>query len=199
MPTSSTSAFSDPYEFASALRRHGIVRLIPTQDLGFRAQLTDIRLSHLALLAARESVSRVATMSASAGQTLIVFAMTKGGAQYLMERRLSFNKLAVISGPTQVSWRICAPVRWGAILLPAQLLIAYLRTIVGEQTQPPPLGLTIWCPRLAPFRELLALHRGVVRCTVRQPETLIDTEAIRALEQQLLASLVEVLCVIESD
>jgi len=123
----------------------------------------------------------------------MVFAMTKTGAQYWTERRLGLGELVVISGPAQSTWRIHAPARWGAILVPARVLIDCLHTIAGEQAQVPATGLTIGRPPWSAFRELLALHWAAVHCTVRQPEAPVETEAARALEQQLLVSLADVL------
>jgi len=191
MPISSTSAFSDPGDFQSALRRCGVVRLIPTQPVGFRARLTDIRLNQLQLLAARENVSRIATVSAPTDQVLMVFPETEEGAHYWAECRLSLGEFVVMSDAAHSIWRICAPTRWGAILLPTQMLANCLHTIVGEQACLPPPGLTLWRPRRPAFRELLKLHRAIVRHTVRQPEAPVETEAARGAEQELLVVLVE--------
>jgi hypothetical protein len=191
MPTSSTFAFSDPADFQSALHRRGVVSLTPTQAVDFRARLTDVRLSQLELMAAREYVSRIATVSAPTDQVLTAFPITDEGAHYWEERRLRLGELVVMSEPAHGTWRIAAPASWGAILLPKQLLVDSWVAIVGEKAHLPPPGLTLWRPRWPTFRDLLKLNRAVVRHTVRQPEAPIDTEAARGLEQELLSSLIE--------
>lgn len=191
MPISSTSAFSDPRDFLSALRRCGVVRLVPTQGGGFRARLTDIRLSQVELLAAREKVSRTATVLTPTDQVLIVFPQTDKDAHYWAERRLSLGELVVISTPAHTTWRICASTRWGAILLPTHILADCFHTIVGEEARLPPPGLTLWRPRWPAFLELLKFHRAVVCYTVRQPEAPVETEAAHGLEQELLTRLVD--------
>jgi hypothetical protein len=191
MPTSSTFAFSDPADFQSALHRRGVVSLTPTQVVGFRVRLTEVRLSQLELMAAREYVSRIAIVSAPTDQVLTAFPLTDEGVHYWDERRLSLGELVVVTDPAHGTWRISAPTSWGAILLPKRLLVDCWMAIVGEKAHLPPPGLTLWRPRWPTFRDLLKLNRAVVRHTVRQPEAPIETEAARGLEQELLSSLVE--------
>jgi len=163
------------------------------QARGFRARLTDIRLNQLELLAARESVSRVATVSAPADQVLMVFPKAGEGTHYWAERRLSLGDLVVISAAARSLWRTTGPTHWGAILLPTQMLSDCLHTMFGEQGHMPPPGLTLWRPRWPAFWALMKLHRAVVRYTVRQPEAPIETEAAHGLEQELLSAMVELL------
>ena len=190
MPISSTSAFSDPRDFEAALCRCGIMRVIPKVAVGFRARLTDIRLRELELLAARENVSRTATVSVPAHQILIVFPETEKGVHYWAERQVGLGELVIVTDVANGAWRICAPTRWSAIHASAQLLADSLHAIAGEQAQLPPPGLTLWRPRWRSFAELLKLHRAAIRHTVRQPEAPVETDAARGLEQELLTSLV---------
>lgn len=192
MPISSTLAFSDPGDFLFALRRCGIVQLIPAQAAGFRARLTEIRLTQLDLLAAREHVSHIANVAAPTDRVLIVFPMTYEGTHYWAERRLRFGELVIMSD-ARGTWRVSAPASWGAFLLSAQNLVATLRGIAGDEAHVPPSGLTLWRPRWPAFRDLIKLHRAVVRHTVREPEAPVKTEAARGLEQELLSLLVETL------
>lgn len=191
MPISSTSAFNDSGDFQAALRRCGIVRLIPAQVGGFRARLTDIRLSQLELMSGRESVSRSATVSPPVKHVLLVFPKTTEGAHYWAERRLGLGELAVISGAVYTTWRICAPTGWGAVLLSMQMLFDCLHTLGGQRARLPPPGLSLWRPRWPAFDQLLQLHRAVVRHTARQPEALVEAAAAHGLEQELLAALVD--------
>lgn len=193
MPVSSTSAFSDPGDFQSALSRYGIVRVIPTQAVDFRARLTDIRLSQLGFVAAREYVSRVAIVVAPADQVLIAFPMTAEGAHHWDERRLGLGELVVMSEAAHNTWRIRAPARWGAILQPKQLLVDCLHTIVGEKAHLPAPGLTLWRARAPAFWDLLKIIRAVVRHSIHVPEAPVKTEASHGLEQELITSLVELL------
>lgn len=191
MPISSTSAFSDPGDFRFALRRCGLVRLIPLLNVGFRARLTDIRLSQVELLAASERVSRIATVSAPADQMLIVFPKTREGAHYWAGQQLVLGELIVMFGPACSTWRIRAPTVWGAILLPLPMLAGSLPAIADERAHMPPPGLTRWRPPGTAFGDLLKLHRAAVSYTIRQPEAPVETEAARGLEQQLLTAVVE--------
>jgi hypothetical protein len=123
----------------------------------------------------------------------MVFPMTDEGTHYWAERRLRFGELVIMSDAARGTWRISAPASWGAFLVSAQNLVDSVRMVAGDEAHLPPSGLSLWRPRWPAFRELMKLHRAVVRHTVREPEAPVKTEAARGLEQELLSSLVETL------
>jgi hypothetical protein len=194
MPLSTTSAFSDPGDFRFALRRCGVVQLIPGEATGFRARLTTIRLDRMELIAGSESISRDARVSVPLRQVLIEFPRTRLDTHYWGEQLINLGQLAVVSGVSGVAWRTRGPTRWGAILMPADVLTKYVHTMQGSQTPRPAPGVTLRQPSRTTFSELLKMHNAVVRYTVRQPEAPVESESARGLEQELLTFLSEMLC-----
>jgi hypothetical protein len=81
MPSSSTSTFSEPEEFEAALRRLTDVNLLVTGQGRFRGRLTQVALHRIHLVAADETVSRVAHISMRPNLTLVWWALARHGSQ----------------------------------------------------------------------------------------------------------------------
>jgi len=190
MPSTITSAFSDPADFQAALQKCGVVEFIPKRTDAFQARLTQIRLIRLELLAGGERVPRLAVVTPPAGHVLITFPKKDGGIQIWDEFAVRPGELVAMSRGYNC-WRIVGPTRWGAVMMLADSLAEYSRAVFGRHAKLPGPDLSRWRPRRQVFAQLLKLHHAAICRTIRQPEAPIDAEAGRGLEQGLIAALLD--------
>jgi hypothetical protein len=193
MPLSTTSAFSDPSDFRSALRHCGVLQLTPGEGTGFRARLTNIRLDQMELIGGTETIPREARVSMPLRLVLIEFPKMRQDTHYWGEQQIRLGQLAIVSGVNGINWRTSGPTRWGAVLMQADVLTRYVHTMHGGQAPRPAPGVTLTQPSRTTFGELLRLHNAAVRYTVRQPEAPVESESARGLEQELVTLLTELL------
>src|SRR5207253_9016954 len=64
MPSTVTSAFSDPDDFDTALRKEGVLSMLVTARGQFRARLTQISLDEICISAVDEHLPRIAFIAA---------------------------------------------------------------------------------------------------------------------------------------
>ena len=75
MPSTVTSAFSDPDDFDTALRKEGVLSMLVTARGQFRARLTQISLDEICISAVDEHLPRIAFIAAPIDTVLIFFSI----------------------------------------------------------------------------------------------------------------------------
>src|SRR5271170_6120475 len=96
-------------------------------------------------------------------------------------------------GPgTQVHSRSGRVSHWGAIWLPVRELIQYGAALTGAPFVVP-LAIQTWRPPRAAGRHLRSLHAAAIRMADIRPRALLGTDAVHALEQQLIEAVVDCL------
>ena len=191
MPGSVTSKFSEPEEFAAALRAEGILSLLVTGAGEFRTRLTQLTLHHLRLSAAEERLARVALVAVPTDMTLVALASGKASALIWGGTRLGTDEVMTLAAGQQLHMRTDGPCRWGSIWLPTAELLSYGSALTGGTFALP--SAARWRPRPAMIRHLRHLHSAGIRAAERSLNMSIGGEAAHGLEQQLVEALVECL------
>jgi AraC-like DNA-binding protein len=192
MPDSVTSAFSDPEDFAAAFRTEGCVGLLITGRGQFQARLTQVTLNVLRLSAADERLARVAFLAIPADMMLIMLPMDGAPLPIYGGKVTRAGEIMTISPGAQLHARSEGHSEGGAIWLPVKELVRYGGALTGAafaipsavQHRRPPARLG---------RHLRGLHAAAIRIAATRPQVLVEAQAARGLEQQLIDALVECL------
>jgi AraC family ethanolamine operon transcriptional activator len=192
MPGTVTSAFSEPDDFAAALREDGVLGLLITAPGRFRARLTQIALDHLRLSAAEEHLARIAFVEVPADMVLIALPVGGGPAPIWGGIGMQANEIMTLGPDQRVHARTGGPCRWGIIRWPAEELTRYGRALLGAMPAVPPFARR-WRPAPSAKAHLRSVHAAAVRMAKMHPEILIDPQAAHGLEQQLIQALVNCL------
>jgi AraC-like DNA-binding protein len=191
MPSITTSAFDEREDFETALRA-GCRGLVVTGRGQFRAQLTLIRLYRLRLSAVEEQLSRIAFVAVPADMVITAFPIgnttlpIRGGARALQD------EILILPPGEQLHVRTDGLHRWGSIWTPVEDLVRYGGALTGTRFAVPPVA-QCWRPPRAAGNCLRSFHAAAMRMAAIRPQTLVNAEAARGLEQQLIHALVECL------
>jgi AraC-like DNA-binding protein len=181
--------FSDPDDYARALRSGGFRKLLIIGRGPFSARLTQVTLDQLSVAAAEEHVSRIAFVVVPADLMLILLPPVGEATSLWGGFRLNEHDLLTIGQGESLHARTEGPSRWGAIWLPAAALAGYHRAMTGDT-----LGLPAtprrWRPTQAARRHLHRLHEAAIRAAALRPERLINSKSAHGLEQQMIEVLV---------
>jgi AraC-like DNA-binding protein len=186
---SSTSVFSDPDDYARALRSAGFRNLLIIGRGPFSARLTQVTFDQLSVAAAEEHVSRIAFVVVPADLMLILLPPVGEATSLWGGFRLNEHDLLTIGQGESLHARTGGPSRWGAIWLPAATLIGYHRVMTGD-TLGMPATARRWRPTLGAQRHLHRLHEVAIRTAAMRPERLINSKSAHGLEQQMIEVLV---------
>jgi AraC-like DNA-binding protein len=192
MPGSVTSTFSEPEDFEDALRKEGCRGLVVTGRGQFRARLTQITLHRLRLSAAEEQLSRIAFITIPNDVIVTAFPIDDGTAPVGGRVQTRSLEIMVLSPGEQVHLRTDGPRRWGAIWFPVEELAQYGSAMNGVPFVTPA-ATRHWCPPREAIRRLRSLHAAAIRMAATRPQALVDSDAARGLEQQLIDATVDCL------
>ncbi|MBN9559883.1 MAG: hypothetical protein J0H14_04020 [Alphaproteobacteria bacterium] len=190
MAGSGTSLFTDPadYEKSIAFMR----RVLPIAGGQFRARCTWIELPHIQLFRVSETVERIGCLSLPPNRLYLMFStwsgrpLLHGGVEL---RRGEF----VLHAPGQCFYqRVPSDSRWGSISITPQSLGHYAEILIGARMEPPPFS-SLFRPPAGDRERLLRLHAQACRITETRLTNIGHPEVSRALEQDLIWSLVSCL------
>jgi AraC-like DNA-binding protein len=192
MPGSITSMFSEPEDFEAVLREEGVLGVLINGRGRFQAQLTQIALHSMRLVAAEEQLSRIAFVAVPADAVLVPLPTGRRPSPIWGGIGMQADEIVTLGPDQRVHTRTDGPCRWGTIRLPADDLARYGRALTGTGFAVPR---TVERWRLAPagHRDLLDLHRAAIRAGEARAKALIDAKAVYGLEQQLIHAVVECL------
>ena len=192
MPGYVTSTFSEPEDFAGALRAEGFLSLLITSRGQFRAQLTRVSLNQMCLSAAEEQLPRISFLTIPSHMVLVLFPIGRTAAQVCGGVRIQTGDLLTVGPGERFHARTDGACHWGIIGLPVSGFIRYSTALMGTALFPLP-ALGRWQTSRATITHLRSLHAAAIRTAAKCPQVLVDTEAVRGLEQQLLHALVDCL------
>jgi AraC-like DNA-binding protein len=158
----------------------------------FRARLTQIKLHRLRLSAAEEQLSRIAFISVPDDIVVAAFPIDDGTAPVGERVRTRSHEIMVLSSGEQLHLRTNGPRRWGAIWFPAEELAQYGSAMIGVPFLAPA-ATRRWRPPRDAIRRLRGLHAAAIRMAATRPQALVDADAARGLEQQLIDAAVDCL------
>lgn len=192
MPGCITSTFSEPDDFAAALRQEGCLRLLITGRGQFQARLTQIVLHRQRLSAAEERLSRIAFITVPRNMVLIWFGLSGGTHPIWGGISVKPEEIVALGPGESLHVRTDGPYRWGAIWLPSEAVIRYGSALTGAEFPVPWVGY-LWRPRPTAGMRLRRLHAAAIRIAKVRPHAVIDAQAAHGLEQQLIHAVIECL------
>ena len=192
MPDSVTSAFSEPEDYEAALRGEGVLSLLISSGGQFSAKLTQISLSATRLSAAEERLPRIAFVSIPADVLVILFPIGRASAPVCGGVSIGPGELLTLSTGEQFHARTSGISHWGSVHVRVRRLMEYGAALTGGSFSLSS-GIRRLRPSRADERQLRGLHAAAIRIAAKSPQMLVDSEAARGLEQQLLHALVECL------
>src|SRR5215469_15688626 len=191
MPSSAVRTFTDPDDYATAIRA-STVQLTVVRRGNFNAKLTRIDLHHLWMQRFSDSLPRIAHAAYVTGRAIVIFRtrpgpdLRWGGAEMLpsnivrhTEGESTFQRSSGVSS-------------FGAMSLPIEHMVAVGETLVGRDLTPPrdPLVVT---PSAFAITKLQRLHAAAADLAETAPEIIVNPDAAGGLEQAIVEALAECL------
>jgi hypothetical protein len=192
MAHSITSAFSEPKDFAAALRGEGYCSLLITGQGKFQAQLTQISLGKIRLSASQETLARIAFVEIPADAVHVWFPSGNMTAPVCRGIRTRAGELMLFCPGDHLHTRTDGASGWGSIRLPFAEFVRYNIAIIGDASPIASTGQR-WRPPPESYRQLRELHAAAIRMAARCPHWLVDNRVAHGLEQQILHALIECL------
>ncbi len=192
MVSTTTSVFGEPNDFREALRYHGNLDLYITGSGRFLARLTKVALHRLCVAAVVEQLPRIGFLGVPQDMVLISFPFGDRPPPIWQGIRPRHGDIMIFGPGHRLHLRTQGPCRWGAIWVPTSMLSECFSELTGNTLTIAPFA-ELWRPSRTLGSRLLRLHAAVIRAAEVRPETIVDAEAARGMEQQLLHILVECL------
>ena len=194
MPGSSTRTFLDPDLYEVGLRQAQCELLI-TCGAEFNARLTWVELHDLQLLRCEEDGPRIGYVSLPPGLVCISFPANSSQLPRWRGAEMQAGEIMLHSLGERLHQTTQGPSVWSLITLDPVLLDHYSRVLMGKPLTPPPAGRVLRPPRRDVAR-LRRLHAQACRLAETRAKILAHPEVARAIEQDLIHTLVT--CLIRS-
>lgn len=191
MPWSRILSFTDPFAYQSAFRSVD-VELFPTVKGEFRAELTQVSLSKLWVHGAHENLPRVYIGMVKPHRAAIGF-LTRPNQPAMLHCGMAVSPGDIVINDNDLMYRRTeANCHWGSMSLPRDDLDATCQAITGREYAASPVKHLI---RPAPelMSRLLKIHEMVEQLAKTTPDILSLPEVARALEQELILSMIRCL------
>lgn len=196
MPSSVTLRFADPYEFQKSVRAAEL-QVVVTARGEYDAGLTRIDMQRLWMQRGRQSLASVVHSSVRADRSPIFFSTeTDGKSMTHTGMEVIHGDLVFMSAGAEHHHRTPAGYQWGAMSLTPDDLAAYGRTLAGLDVTAPP-ATRVLRPRPELANRLLNLHKAAADLAATTPDILAHPEVARALEQQLIRTMIA--CLTDTD
>ena len=191
MPSSSVRTFTDPDEYAAAIR-HSAYRFTITQRGSYSAKLTRIDLHSLWMQRYSDSLPRIAHMDIGGGRAIVSF-LTRPGA-VVMHNGVEYNSTNIAQPrPGQSLYQqspVAAP--YASMSLPLEQMAALGIAVTGCDLMSPN-DVAIFTPAAETMASLQRLHAAAGHLAEYAPAVLAQPEAARALEQALIEAMMHCL------
>jgi AraC-like DNA-binding protein len=191
MPCSGTRTFTDPEEYQASFLA-GRIELVFTSSEAFTSRLTTVRLPHLQLVRAEESLPRIAYLALHSGPALVSFATPCDPRPIWAGLERGSDEVVFHSRGERSHERTAGPCRLNFIALAPGFLTACGKAVTGHELAVPPTG-RVLCPSRSAVTQLRRIHAKACRLAETNPEVLAHPEAARSLEQELLHRLLSCL------
>jgi AraC-like DNA-binding protein len=186
-PSSSVRRFSDPDDYAAAIRG-AVAEMTLTGRGRFSAKLTRIDLHRLWMQRFSESLPRIAHVTLPAGRTVVAF-RTRPGQSLLRGGVENTPTTIILSAESDYYQRSSGPVHFGSMSLPTKEMPG----AVGEIKRVPSRGAISISPRRDALSRLLRLHRKAGDLAEKDPEIIADSNAAQGLEQAVVHAMLHCL------
>ena len=122
MPSTVTSAFSDPDDFDTALRKEGVLSMLVTARGQFCARLTQISLDEICISAVDEHLPRIAFIAAPIDTVLIFFSIGNAPTPVFGGTGVKTGELIALYPGARFHFRTDDASHWGLVRLQADRL-----------------------------------------------------------------------------
>lgn len=187
MPSSQIRTFTDPDDYASAIRQ-GTVELTITERGRFAATLVRIDLHRLWMQRFSENLARTSHIAGWGGRAVVAF-RTRPGPR-LFSAGIEMRPTDITRHVQGESYyrRSSGPVSYAGMSLPVEDAAAIGETLAGCDLTPPRNAVLI-TPRTPAMERLQRLHAAAGRLAEEAPEIIANLDAARGLEQALIEAL----------
>src|ERR1700760_323003 len=192
MPASTILRFTDPFEHERSVLNSEI-KLLLTAPGDYQGQLTRIGLHQLFMQRGRESLPHVTSVALDPSRRPIFFLDHAEHEPFFHSGKEVERDHIVFCAPgAEFHHRTTAASTWAAMSLEPDDLAAAGRAIAGDDLVAPAVTRTIRAPSHLIAR-LRALHGSAGRLAEYAPDTLANPEVAKALEQELVRTMVRCL------
>jgi AraC-like DNA-binding protein len=191
MPSSAVRAFSDPHEYAAAIRQ-GTHQLIVTQSGSFAAKLSRIDFHRLWMQRFSENLARNSHVDGWGGRAVIAFRTEPGPSLVRNGTELSPSSISWLRPGQSYFQRSAGRSAYSTMSLPLEELTVFSRAIIGRELLVPSDARTV-VPAPGMMARLQRLHAAAATLAEDAPEVLCHPDASRGLEQALIEAMVECL------
>jgi AraC-like DNA-binding protein len=190
MAVSGTAAFDNPADYQAAIGG-ACVNLTVTGGGDFMASLTWLNLRYLRVVRGGENVPRIAYISLPP-ERAVVFFSTSAEPSIWSGRELRFGDILFRGRGSRTHHWTTRESQWGLISLPPEQLAVCGKVLTGSEITLPPNG-RVLRPSRSDAMRLFRLHSKVCRLVETRNELIQNPEVARALEPELLHTLVNCL------
>jgi AraC-like DNA-binding protein len=193
MQRSGTTKFFDANDYQASIGGPKF-DLVFSSQRDFQARLTWVELRHLRLLRGQENLPRVAHIALAPDRVFIALPIRHDPLQICDGVELQPGTIVLHARGERVHQWMRGPSQWGFISLAPEHLAACGRSLAGVDLVAPSVA-RILRPSRRDAAHLLRLHANACRLAETMPERLGHPEVARAIEQDLLHTLVNCLTV----
>jgi AraC-like DNA-binding protein len=186
MRGSGSGIFLEPDDYRLQLPGTRDFLLLEPQQ--FQARLTWVSLPRLHLLRAQEPGSRVRYVVLPPDRAFVTFPMHRGSTLICGGTEVHSPDFIFHGSAERFHERTVAASRWGSVSIRVEALSLFARTLTGSDLAPPPSGCVIH-PKAVDRLELVRLHAQAARMAETKPDMLGHPEVSRALEEELIRTL----------
>jgi AraC-like DNA-binding protein len=193
MPSSTVRTFTDPDEYAAAVRQ-GTYELTVIERGHFTAKLTRIDLHRLWMQRFSDNLPRISHIAGWGGRAVIAFRTEPGPSLLSSGVEMQPTNIVRYSEGQNYYRRSSGFAAYGSMSLPVEELAAVGEAFVGVDLTPPRDAMLITPPPVAMAR-LQRLHAAAGQLAENTPEIIANPEAARGLEQLLIDAMMECLSI----
>jgi AraC-like DNA-binding protein len=188
MPSSAVRTFTDPDDYATAIRQ-GTYELTITQRGDFSAKLIRIDLHRLWMQRFYDNLPRISHIAGWGRRAVIAFRTQSGPS--LLSSGVEMQPTSIVRHSEGQDYyrRSSGPVAYGAMSLPIDEVAAVGEAMAGVDLMPPRDVMLVTPPPVA-MTKLQRLHGAAGDLAEKAPEILANPDAARGLEQALIEAMV---------
>ena len=188
MPSSTVRTFTDPDEYAAAIRG-GTIELTIARRGDFNAKLTGINFERLWMQRFSDDLPRIAQVTnATAGRTYITF-RTRPGPSLLWDGLEVLQSAILQFGANEYYQRSSGSASFGAMSLPIEDIASLGEAIAEVDLTTPRDPVSITPPR-GTMGRLQRLHAAAADLAENAPDIIANPDAARGLEQTVIEAMV---------
>jgi hypothetical protein len=188
MPSSSVRSFTDPDEYAAAIRQ-GTHELTVTQRGTFAAKLARVDLHRLWMQRFSENLPRISHVDGWGGRSIIAFRTQTGPSVTRNGVELRPTSISRLPPGASYYYRSAGAASFASVSLPLEEMASVGLAVVGRDLSRPVDALTV-TPSPTAMGQLQRLHAAAAALAEHAPAVIAHPEAARGLEQALIGAMV---------